>query len=395
LNFRASIAALLASAWLTGCCFTPVGEHQPDGGADSDAGHPTSDAGGTCVPSPPSDLKVVRSYPYGPYITLASADLNGDGVLDLLAEGMDVFLAQTDGTLAAPANHPSYDVGFSGIATGDLNGDGLKDAVATGAGDSEVVTVFMNSGGGTLAASATYLASEYVAGFGLGDVTGDGFPDLILGGASLTELLINDGKGGFGSPTYLPAGGGWFGGLLVADLNGDGLADIAIRDFATHLNVFLSLPDGGFGQSTYQTDFNGGGLAVLNRGSSGVPDLAVANYQLSAVSILRNQGNGHFTDGGLFPVATGSATWIVIGDFNGDCILDIATSGFGGCANPNGGVSVLYGNSSGGFDPFLPVQTIGSSPAGMALLGPTTHPRNLAVANRCSGGVSVLGSQVP
>jgi FG-GAP-like repeat len=74
---------------------------------------------------------------YGSANSVALADVNGDGKLDLIAAcecgptggTVSVLLGNGDGTFQAPVNYPSGgDVGAS-VAVSDLNGDGKPDII--------------------------------------------------------------------------------------------------------------------------------------------------------------------------------------------------------------------------------------------------------------------------
>ena len=82
-------------------------------------------------------------------------------------------------------------------------------------------------------------------------------------------------------------------------------------------------------------DFNG----------DGIQDLAMANGGSNNVTVLLGNGSGGFTAAAGSPFAVGS--WpvsLAVGDFNGDGIQDLAIANFGG-----NNVTVLLGNGSGGF----------------------------------------------
>ncbi len=94
-------------------------------------------------------------------------------------------------------------------------------------------------------------------------------------------------------------------------------------------------PDGDLAWSAAVGDFNG----------DGIPDLAIANYGDSTVTILLGKGDGTFTQAVNSPVTVGQTPYfIAVGDFNGDGIPDLATANLYG-----GSVTVLLGAGDGTF----------------------------------------------
>ena len=78
-------------------------------------------------------------------------DMNGDGKLDLIANGpgfLDVMLGNGDGTFPTTKNYLAPQ-GNNSLGTADLNGDGLLDVVyltARSKPSSGTLTVFLNQG---------------------------------------------------------------------------------------------------------------------------------------------------------------------------------------------------------------------------------------------------------
>ncbi len=165
-------------------------------------------------------------------------------------------------------------------------------------------------------------------------------------------VLLGNGSGEFsiapGSPLALGAGTSPRY-LAVGDFNGDGIQDLVTADQSSNtVTLLLGNGSGGFTAgspvpvgsvpvSVAVGDFNGDGLA----------DIATANQSDNTVKVLLGNGSRGFTPamGSPYPVGTGQ-TSVVVGDFNGDGIPDLAT------ANQNTGsnnVTVLLGNGGGGF----------------------------------------------
>ncbi len=338
-------------------------------------------------------------------------------MLDLVASeaagsDIDVFMGQADGGLSGPTQYRlPCGAGPASIAIGDLNQDGIPDVVAGCGGPmAGGVQVFLNDGRGGLSNTSWYstLSADGPAmmAIGIGDITGDGLPDIVTSW-EVTSLLVNLGNGSFAQPVYfLDAGPAW-GGLVVADFNGDSVADIAFCasiDYAGYVVVLLNQRDGGLSGTSYDAGCSGGILAVAG---TGPPNLLV---QVSAgFSVLFNSSDGTFNEGALH--ATSLGPFMSDADLNGDGIVDVTTSLPGGAlscptqqypttwfvkdagdAPGNGAVSVWFGIKDGTFSSPFTLTTPWSSPAGLAPLGMVGCPRALAVADACGGGITVFGN---
>ena len=186
-------------------------------------------------------------YASGGYVTgsVAAADVNGDGKVDLIASNpcnqycptglaagsVSILLGNGDGTFqAAVLNDTGVDnSGFVTVA--DLNGDGkldliVADAVVNGGTFLTSETVFLGKGDGTFPTATTYelFYGEGSAPPAVSDVNGDGVPDIVAAGF----VLLGNGDGTF----QLEPGSGWTSpGTAIADMNGDGRPDLVALDF--------------------------------------------------------------------------------------------------------------------------------------------------------------------
>ena len=142
-----------------------------------------------------------------------------------------------------------------------------------------------------------------------------------------------------------------FGGysLAVGDFNRDGIPDFAVANFYNaNITVLLGDGAGGINSATpqqFSTGTNPVSVAVGDFNADGIQDLAVANQGSNNVTVLLGNQSGGFAEAQGSPFATGPGqgpSSLVVGDFNGDGVQDLAGSG-------GAGVIVLLGNGTGGF----------------------------------------------
>jgi hypothetical protein len=168
----------------------------------------------------------VYSMPSGT-VELDLADVNHDGLIDVLAAVYDVGLAvrlrQANGSYGDTRLFTFGGRSANDLAVGDLNHDGRLDVVVADWGR---VTVLTGAGDGTFAVTDTQPISGFNAQFVLADFTNDGHLDVFT---VLGVLLKGTGDGRLSPEARFAFE---FSRMVTADWNGDGLVDLVLGGFA-------------------------------------------------------------------------------------------------------------------------------------------------------------------
>ncbi len=163
---------------------------------------------------------------------------------------------------------------------------------------------------------------------------------------------------------YAVTGPGGSSGMVLEDINEDGVLDIVTARSASWaqrglIDIRLGVGDGTFGASTtYETlEYAGShALSVGDLNGDGHLDIVTAGDRLAGYGggggLTVRLGNGN----GTFGAATGYTTLeneltmsVRLGDVNGDNKLDIVTAGYYGPSGTMGGSTVRLGNGNGTF----------------------------------------------
>ena len=231
---------------------------------------------------------------------ISNADLNNDGHLDLIvldqvvisgqASGaVSILLGNGDGTFKS---HVDYPPGGTFIATADLNGDGNLDLVTTNGQTQGAFSVYLGKGDGTFHSAVTYPTNPSPGSVAIGDFNGDGKLDLAVTSFSATSMLsifLGNGDGTF-QPAQQFAAGSFTASAIAGDFNGDGKLDVAISG-ASVVSILVGNGDGTFQPHLdYDVPQSPVWLAAGDLDGDGGLDLAAVRLSGgSAVSILLNR----------------------------------------------------------------------------------------------------------
>jgi FG-GAP-like repeat/Regulator of chromosome condensation (RCC1) repeat len=297
------------------------------------------------------------------------------------------------------------------VVAADVNGDGIPDLVVANYGD-DTVSVLINQGNGTFAASVDYAAGAQPSSVAVADLNGDGKLDLAVTNqgsfASATgsvSVLINQGNGTFAAAVDYPAGG-ISNSVAVADLNGDGKPDLVVANYGdSTISLLFNQGNGTFAAAlTYDVpgnpanaSSNPASVVAVDLNGDGLPDIALANESAGQVDVLINQGDGTVAPLGSYGLelsywttyAAAGGDAIAAADLNGDGKPDLVVSG-----TTDNDVSVLINQGNGTFAAAV-TYPAGTYPYSVVVADMNGDGKpDLVVANyRGTTGVSVLLNQ--
>jgi hypothetical protein len=309
-------------------------------------------------------------------ISIVVGDFNSDGIPDLaINDGSDVlvFLGNGDGTFQQGVPYATASGNYT-IAVGDFNRDGTPDfAVAVDGG----VSIVLGNGDGTFQPNndipLNYSSTEVT----LGDFNKDGIQDLALtewNGSNIMVLLGN-GDGSFKAEkdtliasNQNPANGT----IMAADFKGAGyLCDLAFSGNDATFEPWLGKGDGTFiapnGTNTYPADKGfspyAGPLTVADLNGDGIPDVALLWYTADnvagRVAVFYGKGDGTFNTTPTQLSVGKEPVWVATGDFDGNGSPDLVV------ANENDSTLSVILNR--------PTTTVSGSLSNVAIPGTGTH----------------------
>ncbi len=329
-----------------------------------------------------------------------AADLNRDGWIDLVtvnevSADLRVFPNRADGTgLFFPILKPPTAIGVESSPNepGDFDNDGKVD-VAVSATDSGGVWVAHGNGDGTFSGTQSVLTGSEPHGIAVLDVDGDGDMDIVdaVEGDSVLALLLNDGTGHFGAPTFFDPGcsGPWA--LAASDMNNDGITDLVTGCVNDKKGVVLL----GNGDATFTAgpaQDAGGAPWQVSLGDvdgDGFVDAAFGNSTDANGGLCRGNGDGTLALPVTVPMPAHTPA-SRLGDLDGDGDLDWILSSFGG------GLWRIYVNDGAGHFTFDQDIEATSNPSCAILLDiDNDGDLDMALSDEIADTVKVMQNAAP
>jgi hypothetical protein len=252
-----------------------------------------------------------------------AARLNADAFPDLVyvtrgSNSATVLLGTGNGQFGAPA---TLTTGTTPVAltAGDFDADGALDLVTANSGGT--VSVLTGIGDGMFAAKVDLTVATNASYLAVGDFDGDLDDDILLASSAdaATYLVKSNGDGTFQSPVVAATKSGP---LTVADLDGDGHLDIAVRDLYTY--YVLGGGDGTFAAPANQWMADAFALGNVDAGlGPDVVELSAASRKIE--TWLKGTGTTYAYAGSRLPAPNFAG--LALPDADGDGFADIASVG--------------------------------------------------------------------
>ena len=264
-------------------------------------------------------------------------DIDGDGRADIMDVGLRSVGAQLSSgsglssEITAYYNASGSTTSTHGQLIGDVTGDGKADIVLLQNSAVQVMSATGNTGtsGGAFNNPSNYWGAFYGAyGTLIGDIDGDGKADLVALGGNYVGVIHSQG-GNFGNyDTGLPYAFYGNHGTFLGDVNGDGKADlVALVDGAVIVALATGAatghpPDFGTNAIWYSgTFFGANGTTLADVNGDGLADLVA--FDNGQVRVIRSNGTGFGTPEVWLGTTFGSAGGVTAADVDGNGRADL------------------------------------------------------------------------
>ncbi len=275
-------------------------------------------------------------------------DVNRDGHIDLVVcgEGRVVALhgrgdGQFDVAASVAAGEDPVD-----LAAADLDRDGFEDLVVANHATDYVTLLFGVAGGNFERRSH----SQFVVGVSphphavrLRDIDNDGHADLLVDDRTAESIRVfkGVGDGTFSNSRMIEVGGDPYRGMTLSHLNEDEFLDLVTPN-PDHISVLIGHGAGEFAQdTTLRPGFAPFSVAAADLNGDGLADLAAGSGErVGILAVWHGQRDGSWRAAGQYEIATGP-TKTTAADLTGDGRDEVLVASYMG-----GEVAVLTGDES-------------------------------------------------
>ncbi|HKD82608.1 MAG TPA: VCBS repeat-containing protein [Candidatus Angelobacter sp.] len=254
-----------------------------------------------------------NSFKIGELVTVILTDAirSNEGIPMKHGHVADFEIRPTTGTGDFKESERVYCVKIPGrLRAADMNNDGHVDVVAM-CREVDSVRVYFNDGKANFGHSVT-LPTKGNGPWDLwvADLNRDGIMDIAIVNTFTSDLVVlyGQGNGKFAEPLKIASGAGPMG-VIAADVNGDGWLDlVTVTKGGPEALVFFNDHKGGFEKPvSYKVSPSPYHLTARDLNGDGTVDLMMTNLESDRGTILLNQGDGTFVGKQEFPLLLAKA----------------------------------------------------------------------------------------
>jgi hypothetical protein len=257
---------------------------------------------------------------------------------------VSVLLGNGNGSFQPATVYASGGLNSQDVVVADVNSDGKPDLVVTNAGNSpSMVGVLLGNGDGTFQPAASYdSGGGFALGLMTPDLNHDKHPDLLVANvySDNISVLLNNGDGTFRAAVAYPSGGQGIVATVLKDINGDSHPDLVLANCGTlygfcpgsgSVDVLLGNADGTFGPAVGYGSWgfpqSPEDLLVADLNRDGHADIAVIASFSATITVLPGNGDGTFQAGILYNSGTYKASVVRSADLDGTGTPDLVVGG--------------------------------------------------------------------
>lgn len=179
----------------TGARSLGIGDFDGDGAAEVVAGKRSTTALSVLRQSAVSGLVPGPSVDTTSFADdLAVADVTGDSTSDVVfvsrADAVLSVYTWQGGVLDIQRSYPSGGVAPSGLAIGDINGDGARDVAVVNAGSDNLAVFYQGPGGTLISPPDTFAAESSPTGAAIGDIDDDGDAEVVVANGEADSVKV-------------------------------------------------------------------------------------------------------------------------------------------------------------------------------------------------------------